>query len=576
MIRRRALFRSALLIAGLGAPGCSPASTAPADQAQSGPAQAAPPGANGVEAASGPVRTGVTTHFSQGWPPRLMASAAALGTATIRDSLHWAQIERQPGQYAFTEQNSGHVARACQAGMTVLLGIEPRNRIYDGGATAYTPATRAAFANYIGTIADRWPKCVVAIEIGNEINGQNGITGPAAKDRITAHVALLKSVRDTVKPRHPHLLLIGGSTNTIGTGFLTRLFRAGMLAQVDAVAVHPYRPDPEGVEWEIARVQSAMAQAGAVKPIWATEFSREFPDPAAASAFYLKMIALLEGAGVNDHFWYALVDQSFYPTMGLLKLDGTRKPAAAAYDFAAQTLAPLGPARRIDQHDPALFHFRFGADTHVVWGGRRTLAVSGNGARFFAADGRTAARPAVVSDTPVVITGAADIRFGVGEVLADSLYGFARAPLGWFAQTQSGSLVPLSPVDWAWTTYLGNPALPQVAVNRAGIGTTAMAGTLVRYTATADGPVVASVCLRPGSAGARASAALRRNGAPLWSAPAGDPVGKAGGRTLGSAAVTVRSGDTIDFVLSPLPGQPGSRFRYRFRVARSAADAAGC
>ena len=176
-----------------------------------------------------------------------------------------------------------------------------------------------------------------------------------------------------------------------------------------------------------------------------------------------------------------------------------------------------------------------------MWGGRRTLAVSGDGARFFAADGRTAARPAVVSDTPVLITGAADIRFGVGEVLADSLYGFARAPLGWFAQTQSGSLVPLSPVDWAWTTYLGNPAQPQVAVNPAGIGTTAMAGTLVRYTATADGPVVASVCLRPGS-----------------------------------AAVTVRSGDTIDFVLSPLPGQPGSRFRYRFRVARSAADAAGC
>lgn len=571
MTRPRALLGCALLLAGLGAPACSPASTAPPEQAQAEQAQA-----GGAQTAARPVRTGVTTHFSQGWPPRLMATAAALGTATIRDSLHWTQIERQPGQYTFTEQNSGHVARACQAGMTVLLGIDPRNRIYDAGATAYSAPARAAFARYLLTIADRWPRCVVAFEIGNEINGQNGMTGPAAKDRIAAHVALLKAVRDTVKPGHPDLLLIGGSTNTIGTGFLTRLFRAGMLAQVDAVAVHPYRPDPEGVDWEIGRVQTAMAQAGAVKPIWATEFSREFPDPAAAPAFYLKMIALLESAGVSDHFWYALIDQSFYPTMGLFKLDGTRKPAAEAYAFAARTLASLGPARRIDEHDPALFHFRFGTDTHVVWGGRRTLAANGDGARFFAADGRPVAPPAEVSDTPVVITGAADLRFGPGEVLADSLYGYARAPLSWFAVTPAGSLVPLGPVDWQWTTYLGNPALPQVAVNPAGIGTTAMAGTLVRYTATADGPVVASVCLQPGNAGARAIAALRHDGAPLWTAPAGGAAGNAGGRTLGSAAVTVRRGDTLNFILSPVQGQPGSRFHYRFRVARSAADAAGC
>jgi hypothetical protein len=347
---RRRLALAALCAAALAAPACSPASTAPA--ALAGPIN---------------VRTGVTTHFSQGWPPRLMASAAELGTATIRDSVHWAQVERSPGNYGFTPQNSGHVDRACQAGMNVLLGIDPRNRIYDGGKTAYTPQAQTAFARYLAAIADRWPDCVVGIEIGNEINGQNNVTGPAAANRVSAHVGLLPAVHEKVKPAHPDLLLIGGSTNTIATGFLTRLFRAGMLDWVDAVAIHPYRPEPEGVDWEVARLQAAMTAAGNVKPIWATEFSREFPDPAAAAPFYLKMVALLEGAGVGDHFWYALVDQRFFPTMGLLTLAGERKPAAAAYAFAARTLAPLGPARRIDERDPALFHFRFGADTVSAW-----------------------------------------------------------------------------------------------------------------------------------------------------------------------------------------------------------------
>ena len=553
MSRHAAL--AALCAVALAAPACSPASTAPANHI-----------------GQGAVRTGVTTHFSQGWPPRLIASAAGLGTATIRDSLHWAQVEQSPGTYTFTPQNSGHIESACRAGMTVLLGIEPRNRIYDGGTTAYTPATQAAFARYVAAIANRWPDCVVAIEIGNEINGQNNVTGPAATDRIGAHIALLRAVHDAVKPAHPGLLLLGGSTNTIATGFLTRLLRAGMLDWVDGLAVHPYRPEPEGVDWEVARLQAAMATAGAVKPIWATEFSREFPDPAAAAPFYLKMIALLESSGVTDHFWYALIDQRFFPTMGLLTQTGERKPAAAAYAFAARTLAPHGPAQRVDEHDPALYHFRFGADAHLIWGAPRALTVTGP-AKAFAADGTALpAVPAAVSDAPVVITGASSLTFGPREVLADSLYGYARPPLAWFGQRPGGAPVPLAPIDWQWSSYLGAPAMPAISVNPAGIGVSPAAGTTVRFTADAASPVVASVCLRPKSPGMRALAVLRRNGSELARAEAGTD----GPVTTLTARSQIAQGDTVELALMPLPGAPLSRFTYRFRVARGGEGVTGC
>jgi hypothetical protein len=470
--------------------------------------------------------------------------------------------------------------------MTVLLGLEPRNPLYDGGQTAFTPGAQAAFARYVRALAERWPGCVVAVEIGNEINGRNGMTGPAAATRAASHTALLKAVYQGVKPDHPAVALLGGSTNTVATGFLARLFAAGALEWVDGIAVHPYRPDPEGVDGELGRLRQAMARAGRMRPIWATEFSREFPDPALAPGWYLKMTALMESAGVADHFWYALADQPWFPTMGLLRFDGTAKPAARAFAFAARELAPLGPARRVNHGDPALFDFAYGTDTRIVWGGPRRLTVPA-GARAFAPDGSPVPVPAAVGDDPVVIRHAATLEFGPAEVLADSLYGYGAAPLSWFARTRAGALLALAPIDWDWTGYLGNPALPQFSATAGGIGTTAAAGTVVRYTAGGDTAgtvrgagrsaggsgtaITAAVCLRPATAGMRASAALIQGGRTLWQSAVGpqQPVRAA-------IAATVRPGERIELVLLPAADAPLSRFRYRLRISRSPGAAVSC
>ncbi len=519
------------------------------------------------------LRPGVTTHFSQGWPAPLMGKAAELGTGTIRDSLHWAAVETSPSSYSFTDKNSGHIARACAAGMNVLLGIDPRNRIYDGGFTAHSPEAQAAFANYILTIATRYQGCVIGIEIGNEINGRNNVTGPAATKRIASHVALLKAVHGRVKPSHPELKLIGGSTNSIATGFLTRLITAGMLDYVDGVAVHPYRNAPEVVDWELARLTAAMQRKGKVKPIWATEFSREFTNPADAAPFYLKMIALMETSGAEQHFWYALIDQTWFPTMGLLTLSGEPKPASRAYSFAAARLAPLGPAVRIDHGDPTLFHFRFGTGADVIWGAPRSLVVSG-AAQTYRADGTPIALRGGVTDDPVVIIGASSVGFGEAQILADSLYGFAQSPLSWFGRNDTtGALVPLAPIDWQWTSYLGSKVAPRIIVNPEGIGPALRASAIVRYTADRPGDLIASLCLLPlGSSGDGTTAALTHNGQTIWTAPVGPLTGK---RTA-SAAVSVKSGDRVEFILSPKAAPAGDRMHYRFRMSRSSADAATC
>lgn len=525
-----------------------------------------------VHAQNAPPRLGVTTHFSQGWPISLIERAQSIGVGTIRDSLHWPDIEKSPGVYDFSSKKTQHITNACAAGMTVLLGIEPRNPLYDNKLTAHSPTAQLAFANYIRAIADRYSGCVIAIEVGNEINGRGGMTGPASTARAASHTALLKAVYQRVKPSHPEIAILGGSTNAIGTGFLKSLFAAGALDYMDGVAIHPYRKEPEAVDWEIGRLNDAMLAAGTIRPIWVTEFSRDFDHPSDAAPFFLKMLSLMYGAGVKNVYWYALIDQSWFPTMGLLNLKGEEKPGSRAFAYAANHLVPLGIANRIDHGDPTLFHFRFGPSTHVLWGSRRTI-IAGPNARFLDAEGSSIPTALELSDTPIIVAGTANVQFGRAEILADSQYGFAHAPLSWFAISKTGANVPLAPIDWKWTSYLGAKSVPQMIVNPAGIGPAGQYSALVRYTADRSITAIASFCLTPlGKYGDGVTVAIQQNGKQLWSGP----VGILSGKHASNIPVTLKTGDNVDLVISPNANAGGDRMGYRFRISLSAVDAADC
>jgi hypothetical protein len=521
------------------------------------------------------LRLGVTTHFSQGWPIALLDNAKGIGVKSIRDSLHWPAIEKARGQYDFSDAKTRHIRMACAAGMTVLLGIEPRNPLYDGGTTSFSAEGRAAFANYVLAIANRFKGCVTAIEIGNEINGRNGITGPAAKDRIASHLALLLSVYGRVKPAHPELELLGGSTNAIGTGFLTKLFEAGALKAMDGVVVHPYRRTAEGVEWEIARLRSAMQRTGEIKPVWATEFSRDFAKPADAAPFYLKMLCLMTAVGVDNTYWYALVDQKWFPTMGLLTAAGGAKPASRAFSYAATQLATTGGATRIGT-DPTLYYFRFGRERSIIWGARRAMTISGN-AVFRRADGTIVPAPTEVSDAPVIVEGPVTISFGPAEVLADSLYGFGQEPLNYFAKSTKSTLTPLAPIDWTWGTYLGAPGNGTMIVNQQSIGPTGAStngfAAVVRFTSTSTASAVASMCLSPKVLKVNGvTTTISHNGRIVWQAS----ISQATGKQMGQATVTLKPGDTVDFSVNPGNSVGPARMDYRYRVSRAANDVATC
>lgn len=508
------------------------------------------------------LRLGVTAHFAQGWPEALWPAIASVRAGTVREAIGWRRVESARGHYAYTGQNAGHLDRLCQMKMPVVLVIDPRNPLYDNGATADSPVAQAAFGAFVANVADHFGNCLAAIEVGNEINGAKAMSGPAANNRAASHTRLMKAVWQAVKPRHPDVALLGGSVNTVGTGFLERLFAQGLLDWVDGIAIHPYRRTPEGLDWEVDALRAAMARHGTAKAIWATEFGVAAPDPATAPDYLLTMAVLLSASGVSDAQWYALADDAAFPTMGLMRANAKAKPAAATFSLLVTELLSRGPAIRLSSEEPALYRYRFGADREVLWGAPRSVVIPA-GAVVRNSIGQRLAGSVRIGPSPIIVDGAEAPQVGPQEVLADSLYDYARPVWMYSAKGPNGGSAQLGAVNSNFATTLGVAKLGPVAVNPLGMILPAQGGRMsvaMRYRMRAPGRIVAQACLLPkpnGKGLGEFEVLTNRDVSQVRAIP---PTGLQINREINAQA-----GDTIDFVTSAQGGP--AIVAYRFRIA---------
>ena len=530
-------------------PGCGVAD-------QSGAAAAAP----------GPFVLGTQTHFSQGWPSGRLEQAQALGAPLLRDGVSWAAAEVQKGRIVFPAASTASLERACNSGMKLVLAIVPANPLYDGGLLVKSAEGQAAFAQYLDRVASKFAGCLAGIEVGNELNGAKSL-GTKGEVQIN-YVALMRAVYGPFKESHPGVALIGGSTNAIGTGYLDTLFGLGLLDYADGVAVHPYRNHGENVDWEIGHLAGTMRQHGKVLPIWATEFSDNFASPAEGAAALMKMATLLSGSGVQMASWYALVDQKWFPAMGLLTSDGTMKPAGRAFSFLQRELLSKGRPVAVSATRLTPI-WRYGTDRWVVWGVPRALNVAA-GTQVFDAQGNRLTGPVELGMAPVVVIGARP-QLGAAAVLADSLLQFGAAPWSYLTGAP-GKEKPLAPLDSDFSTSLGNRWLKPMRIDDATGATTAAAPVTLRYTAAKDLSASLLGCFTKSAASPSAVAISMH-------APGGGQI--AGALLSGSAMVAVSNlhlaaGQSVDIRIAPASGSSGHTFRYRVQLFQQGAAPGSC
>ena len=443
-------------------------------------------------AADATMRLGVNTHFEQGWPLKALDQMAESGAKGIRESISWGKIEKSPGQYAFDARNSGYLDTICKRAMPVLLMVPMRNKIYDGGGPLTSPGAQAAYGRFVRTVVDRFP-CIDAIEVGNEINA----ISPKFRDggdKAELYVGLLREVRGALDGGRRRVALVGGSSLMVANGFLGKLIDAGMLPLVDAVAVHPYVDSPEALPAQIARLRSAMAGAGGVKPIWATEFSLYYKTPDAAPPHGYKMMAILSAAGIAQADWYALLDEPWYPNMGLFA-GGNPKPALQMFRRTARDLLAGGDAVRVDAGDPLTFIYRFGNGASVMWASGRPIRFAG-GATIHDAWGHLISSPAMLGPDPVIVDAGARYELGPVGVLADTLYDAGSDPWQAAVETASGLHKPLGWIDTNWASYLGVSGMPNFILSNGSVSVGNGPQNLVEtFRSPISGALWVSVCL---------------------------------------------------------------------------------
>ena len=307
------------------------------------------------------------------------------GVELLRQIFDWSQIEVKPGHYDFSLYDAW-VEAVARAGMDVLP-VLMRPPVFDRappqfGATVtattiFPPSDLSAFARFATALAQRYghngsfwsthpdvpQRPIRAWQVWNEPNLPVFWGGmPSAG----AYVTMLRTVSAALHRVDPGAEVVTAGIPESKQGvplerFVRQMLAAGARDTFDTFAVHPYAVTAAGALAAVRRVRGLLSAAGVHAPIWVTEvgWASDGPGssftvgPARQAALVLAIVTSLAEAarslGVRGVVYFNWRDAKPFPGQkdfwglhtGLLRLDGSGKPALSTYYQAAGVVAKL-------------------------------------------------------------------------------------------------------------------------------------------------------------------------------------------------------------------------------------------
>ena len=212
------------------------------------------------------------------------------------------------------------------------------------------------------------------------VTGANGLVGArvcaAVAERGGTVRAVVRRAGTAIHAANPAITRVLGGMSPIDAGWVERLRAMGALDMVDVVAVHGFPLDWN--LWPIHDWPAKIAEIKAVcpdKPVWVTEVGVGSFGAEEVQVFGVQKTAELLVGRAERVFWYSLYDlpqewgattrhkeaegSSYYRHfyMGLIRADGTPKPALADY---ARVADRMGLMQWFHFEDPRL-------DEAVAW-----------------------------------------------------------------------------------------------------------------------------------------------------------------------------------------------------------------
>ena len=295
------------------------------------------------------------------------------GVRWVRLGFEWNVIQPSAADRFEWARYDAVVKALSGAGMRILGLIAYTPPWANGGYDSkyYPPQSSVAFARFASQVAQRYcADQVAAWEIWNEPNLGN-FWRPAADAR--AYGALLKATSSAIRRVAPRALILSGGLaqpyesvkDQDARDFLRQLYSDGAGPYIDGVANHPYTTpylasSLRGHNWKKMSIYSPsmrdimLIHGDGAKPIWITEFGAP---TAGMSGFDIKVDEATQALMLTDIyglarreswlgpvFWYNF--QDFCPPQpekstecyyGLVRFDGSRKPAYLAYRYLSSS-----------------------------------------------------------------------------------------------------------------------------------------------------------------------------------------------------------------------------------------------
>lgn len=191
---------------------------------------------------------GTQTHVASG--PVNVPAIKNTGFNVVRDDIQWYRVEKSKNQYDYTSSGyDDYNKRLLKSGIRPYYILDYSNPLYEKNQSIVTEEGRQAFAKFVAKTVSRYKGEHAIWEIWNEPNLQlfwNPQTGSAEQ-----YTKLVKTVAKVIRQNDPTGTVVAPAMSGLHAGsfdWIETTFKNGLLKEIDAVSVHPYRGDaPESV-----------------------------------------------------------------------------------------------------------------------------------------------------------------------------------------------------------------------------------------------------------------------------------------------------------------------------------------
>lgn len=321
---------------------------------------------------------------------RQLDKAQQAGVKMIRADFGWASLEQDgKGRYNawYLRKSDMLVDKANARGIQVLYTVTHTpcwassapstlkqgcaGSWWNRGVDRYSPNSAADYADAMAYLVRRYGSRVAAWELWNEPNSDYFFNSAHPAEE---YAAMVKAAYPAMKAVDPSAVVVAGSLMESDWEFTEALYANGIKGNFDGFSFHPYSGDRSPISptdpryrehsfsLGVPAVREVLASHGDAKPLWLTEFGWSTANirggqtwengvSDAVQASYLEQAYATMGTwdDIAAGVWFNLSDtrngsSELVNQFGLLRLDGTEKPAFAAFKRAAAKLATATPA----------------------------------------------------------------------------------------------------------------------------------------------------------------------------------------------------------------------------------------